>query len=53
MNKVIGNSEDRIERMERCDVEIDVLRNRVDQGGNNVRKGGRHVSPVGMRINSC
>jgi len=51
MNKVIGNSEDRMERMERRDVEIDVLRNRVDRGGNNVRRGGRHVSPIGMRIN--
>jgi hypothetical protein len=53
MNTVIGNSEDRMERMKRRDVEIDFLRNKVDRGGNNVRRGGRLVSLVGIRINLC
>jgi hypothetical protein len=45
LNRVIDNLEDSKEIRESFDAEIDGLRNRVDQCGNNVRKCERCVSP--------
>ncbi|KAG6782162.1 hypothetical protein POTOM_011553 [Populus tomentosa] len=45
VNMVIRNLKDRIER-KKHDVGIDSLQNKVDLGGNNVRRRERYVSPI-------